>query len=126
MPSATSEDSFVVAASVIRSFHSGSSGMNRLYFRPLALKLPQVTIEPAHHGLDLVVACDTALAHLAGALARPVWMPQSVASDWRWIRGRDDCVWYPTMRFFRQRSFGDWSEVFERMADELGKLRPTS
>jgi tetratricopeptide (TPR) repeat protein len=76
------------------------------------------------HSLDLVVACDTALAHLAGALARPVWMPQSIASDWRWLRGRDDCVWYSTMRFFRQRRFGDWPDVFQRIADELGKLQP--
>ncbi|MBI3836587.1 MAG: tetratricopeptide repeat protein [Planctomycetia bacterium] len=78
------------------------------------------------HSLDLVVACDTAVAHLAGALGQRVWLPLSVASDWRWIRDRDDCPWYPTMRLFRQRRFGDWPEVFERMANELRQLQPAN
>ncbi|HEV3136500.1 MAG TPA: flagellar protein FlbA, partial [Pirellulales bacterium] len=60
----------------------------------------------------------------AGALAQRVWVPLSVASDWRWIRERDDCVWYPTMRFFRQRRYGDWPDVFQRIADELCSLLP--
>ncbi|HEY1719835.1 MAG TPA: tetratricopeptide repeat protein [Magnetospirillaceae bacterium] len=59
--------------------------------------------------LDLVIACDTATIHLAGALAVPVWTLLPLAPDWRWILARDDTPWYPTMRLFRQWRFGDWS-----------------
>ena len=69
--------------------------------------------------LDLVVTCDTAIAHLAGALAVPVWVALPFAPDWRWLLDRDDSPWYPTMRLFRQPSFGDWPPVFARMAEEL-------
>jgi tetratricopeptide (TPR) repeat protein len=71
--------------------------------------------------LDLVIAVDTAVAHLAGALAVPVWVAIPFASDWRWLRGREDSPWYPTMRLFRQRQRGDWEDVFQRMAEALGK-----
>jgi tetratricopeptide (TPR) repeat protein len=66
--------------------------------------------------LDLVVASDTAVAHLAGTLRRPVWVALQVASEWRWLRGREDSPFYPTARLFRQKRPGDWAEVFERMA----------
>lgn len=69
--------------------------------------------------LDLVVSCDTAVAHLAGALAVPVWLALSTRSDWRWLTGREDTTWYPTMRLFRQQVPGDWEEVFARIAGEL-------
>jgi hypothetical protein len=69
--------------------------------------------------LDLVVAADTAVAHLAGGLGVPVWMATPFAPDWRWLSGRDDSPWYPTMRLFRQKQPGDWQEVFQRMAAEL-------
>jgi Flp pilus assembly protein TadD len=72
--------------------------------------------------LDLIVTVDTALAHLAGALAVPVWVALPFASDWRWMQHREDSPWYPTMRLFRKRQRGDWDEVFERIAEELGKL----
>jgi Tfp pilus assembly protein PilF len=72
--------------------------------------------------LDLVVAVDTAIAHLAGALAVPVWVPLPVAPDWRWLLGREDSPWYPTMRLFRQRERGNWQEVFERMANAVRGL----
>jgi hypothetical protein len=77
----------------------------------------------AMRALDLVVSCDTAAAHLAGALAVPVWVPLSLAADWRWLLGREDSPWYPTMRLFRQERLGDWAPVFARMAEELGRLR---
>jgi tetratricopeptide (TPR) repeat protein len=73
--------------------------------------------------LDLVITTDTAMAHLAGALGVPVWVALSVGPDWRWLLGREDCPWYPTMRLFRQSRPHDWDEVFERMADEL-RRRP--
>jgi hypothetical protein len=72
--------------------------------------------------VDLVVSCDTGLAHLAGALARPVWIALNEAPEWRWQRGCDNCIWYPTARLFRQDSKGDWDGVFSRMRDALDKL----
>jgi hypothetical protein len=69
--------------------------------------------------LDLVITADTALAHLAGALGAAVWVALPVAADWRWLLGRDDSPWYPTMRLFRQARWGDWRELFERMAARL-------
>ena len=72
--------------------------------------------------LDLVIACDTAAAHLAGALAVPVWMLLPFAPDWRWILARDDSPWYPTMRLFRQFSHGDWSGPIAAMAEALGPI----
>ncbi len=69
--------------------------------------------------LDLVVTCDTSIAHLAGALARPVWVALKSDAEWRWMTDRKDSPWYPTMRLFRQRRRGDWREVFEAMAEEL-------
>ena len=71
--------------------------------------------------LDLVIAVDTAVAHLAGALGVPVWLALPEAADWRWLVEREDTPWYPSMRLFRQRRRGDWDEVFQRMADALGE-----
>ncbi len=69
--------------------------------------------------LDLVVACDSALAHLAGALGVPVWLPLPFIPDWRWLLDREDSPWYPTMKLFRQSRRGDWDEPFRRMAELL-------
>lgn len=69
--------------------------------------------------LDLVVTCDSALAHLAGALGVPVWIALMLSPDWRWLLDRDDSPWYPTARLFRQTRVGNWHEVFERMAAAL-------
>jgi hypothetical protein len=73
----------------------------------------------AMESLDLVVTCDTSIAHLAGALARPVWVALKVDAEWRWLTGRDDSPWYPTMRLFRQSRRGVWRDVFEAMAREI-------
>ncbi len=72
--------------------------------------------------LDLVISVDTAVAHLAGALGRPVWTLLPFVPDWRWMLDREDSPWYPTMRLFRQPSIGDWKSVIERVKDELKKL----
>jgi len=69
--------------------------------------------------LDLVIACDTAIGHLAGALGVDFWEPQAFAPDWRWMLDRDDSPWYPTVRLFRQTSPGDWGDVFARIAAAL-------
>jgi len=65
--------------------------------------------------LDLVVSVDSSVAHLAGALAKPVWLMLPWLPDWRWMLDREDSPWYPTMRLFRQRSRGDWDEVITRI-----------
>ncbi|HMF17604.1 MAG TPA: tetratricopeptide repeat-containing glycosyltransferase family protein, partial [Gemmataceae bacterium] len=72
--------------------------------------------------LDLVISVDTAPAHLAGALAMPVWVALSFSGEWRWLLDREDSPWYPTMRLFRQKQPGDWDEVFERIATEVARL----
>ena len=72
--------------------------------------------------LDLVVTCDTSIAHLAGALAVPVWVALKSDAEWRWLTERADSPWYPTMRLFRQTRRGVWSDVFEAMAGELAQL----
>jgi len=77
-------------------------------------------------GLDLVITADTALAHLAGALGVRVWVVLQAVPDWRWLTGRSDSPWYPTLRLFRQRSPGDWTELFERVAAELRAWRAES
>ena len=71
--------------------------------------------------LDLVVTCDTSIAHLAGALARPVWVALKNAAEWRWMTEREDLLWYPTMRLFRQPARGAWTEVFDAMAASLSQ-----
>ena len=70
-------------------------------------------------GLDLVIAVDTAVAHLAGALDKPVWMLNRFDSCWRWFLNRDDTPWYPSMLQFRQASRGDWAGVIERVKAAL-------
>jgi tetratricopeptide (TPR) repeat protein len=61
--------------------------------------------------LDLVISVDSAVAHLAGALGKPIWLMNRYASCWRWLQASDDSAWYPTMRQFRQSSVGDWTSV---------------
>jgi Flp pilus assembly protein TadD len=71
--------------------------------------------------LDLVISCDTAIGHLAGALGVPVWLALAKVADWRWMLDRSDTPWYPTMRLFRQSQMGDWSCVMREMASEIVK-----
>ena len=73
----------------------------------------------AMENLDLVICVDSAPAHLAGALGVPVWVALPFSADWRWLTDRDDNPWYPSMRLFRQKRWGDWDEVFERIAGQL-------
>jgi tetratricopeptide (TPR) repeat protein len=69
--------------------------------------------------LDLVICVDTAVAHLAGAMGKPVWILIPPAADWRWLRGREDSPWYPTARLFRRAEGGGWAEVLDRVRIEL-------
>ena len=74
--------------------------------------------------LDLLITVDTAVAHLAGALGRPVWTLLPFRPDWRWQFDREDSLWYPTMRLFRQPTAGDWDSVLLRVTEELQNFKP--
>jgi len=65
---------------------------------------------------------DTSVAHLAGALGKPVWVLLPYAPDWRWLLEREDSPWYPTARLFRQPRSGDWDDVLRHIATALGDL----
>jgi ADP-heptose:LPS heptosyltransferase len=69
--------------------------------------------------LDLVVTIDTSVAHLAGALAAPVWIMLQHNADWRWLVDRSDSPWYPTARLFRQRQAGNWAHVVAEVTSAL-------
>jgi hypothetical protein len=70
--------------------------------------------------LDLVICVDTAVAHLTGALGKPVWVLSRFDACWRWLDGRDDSPWYPTARLFRQQVPGAWGDVVAHVRDALG------
>ena len=72
--------------------------------------------------MDLIISVDTAVAHLAGAMAKPVWVLLPYAADWKWFPDREDSPWYPTMRLFRQTRAGDWGTAIHNVLEELYKL----
>ncbi len=73
--------------------------------------------------LDLVISTDNSTVAVAGALGVPVWTLVSAVPSWIWMQDREDSPWYPTMRLFRQTERGDWSDVFERLCEELRRFR---
>ena len=76
--------------------------------------------------LDLVITCDTSLAHLAGSLNVPVWVALKFIPDWRWLMERKTSIYYPSMTLFRQKSWGDWTTVFEDMNEQLKEFKNES
>ena len=72
--------------------------------------------------LDLVISIDTSVAHLAGAMGKPVWVMLCKSADWRWMLEREDSPWYPAARLFRQSTMGNWQDVVTRIEHELRKL----
>jgi hypothetical protein len=72
--------------------------------------------------LDLVISVCTSVAHLAGAMGKPLWILLSHTACWRWLLEREHSPWYPTARLFRQNSMGNWKDVIQNVADELRKL----
>jgi tetratricopeptide (TPR) repeat protein len=91
-----------------------------LPFVPLGRELTDFADTAAlMRNLDLVISVDTAVAHLAGAMAIPVWTLLAYNPDWRWMLGRDDSPWYPGMKLFRQENRGDWGSVMRRVREQL-------
>jgi hypothetical protein len=72
--------------------------------------------------LDLIISVDTSVAHLAGSLAKPVWVLLAQNADWRWFREREDSPWYPTARLFRQTAADDWIELIKRVHGALREM----
>ena len=72
--------------------------------------------------LDLVISIDTAVAHLAGAMGKPVWVLLKSTPDWRWLMDREDSPWYPTMRLFRQTRYGEWEYPVRCVVRELKRM----
>ena len=72
--------------------------------------------------LDLVVTTDTCIAHLAGAMGKPVWILLPHLADWRWMQDRQTTPWYPTVRLIRQTAPGDWPELIDRIRRRLGTI----
>ena len=72
--------------------------------------------------LDLVISVDTSVAHLAGALGKPVWILNRFGSEWRWLLDRNDSPWYPSMTIYRQQDRDDWTALMARIAGDLQQL----
>jgi ADP-heptose:LPS heptosyltransferase len=86
-------------------------------FGPLLKGFPNTAY--ALSGMDLVITVDTVLAHLAGALGLPTFLLLSFIPDWRWMLGREDSPWYPTVHLYRQPIPGDWDAVIRHMIRDL-------
>jgi Flp pilus assembly protein TadD len=97
------------------------NGLSERFFDPMAAVKTFSDTAAVIANLDLVLSVDTAVAHLAGAMGKPVWMLDRFDTDWRWLLPREDSPWYPTMRIFRQREFGDWQPVVDRARQTLGE-----
>lgn len=112
------------------SFYSLQRGPARLDAESSPLQFagiqPQVgdfaTTAASISHLDLVVSVDTSVAHLAGALGKPVWILLPVRADWRWLTDREDSPWYPSATLFRQKVEGDWVPVIASVASELSRV----
>lgn len=110
-------------------FHSLQKGPQAVELAQLAQRGEVVDLAPelndfaetlaAIEALDLVVSVDTSVAHAAGALGKPVWMFTSTPAEYRWLEGRADTVWYPTMRLFRQHRYREWAPVVEDLRQAL-------
>ena len=72
--------------------------------------------------LDLIISIDSSMVHLAGGLARPVWMLNRFNSEWRWLEQREDSPWYPTLRIFNQPQLDDWPGLFNAVQLALSEL----
>jgi len=112
------------------SFFSLQAGEERAQLKSLQETIVDLQTNPACvramaetlKTLDLVITVDTMMAHLAGAMGRPVWTLLPFQCDWRWMMAREDSPWYPAMRLFRQREPGDWQSIIDRVQRALENL----
>jgi hypothetical protein len=72
--------------------------------------------------VDLIISCDTSIAHVAGTLGRPAWIALKHVPEWRWMLAGGASPWYPSVRLFRQQTRGDWNAVFREIAAELSAV----
>ncbi len=115
-----------VPGTIFYSLQVGSEGEQAqdppsgMILRDYTAQLTDFSATAAHMAnLDLIITIDSAVAHLAGALGKPVWVLLPYAADWRWMTGRNDSPWYPGMRLFRQERPGDWSGPVAAIVDML-------
>jgi tetratricopeptide (TPR) repeat protein len=128
MPLATLRPLFDVTGIDWYSLQKGAAA-SELAHAPFAARIADLTAEIGDFAdtgalamqLDLVISVDTSVLHLACALGRPTWMPNRFDSCWRWGTDRTDAPWYPTLRLFRQRTFGDWAPVVADIAGALAR-----
>jgi hypothetical protein len=99
-----------------------SARRDLLHFGPELKSLSDTAALMAN--LDLIVSVDTSVAHLAGALGKPVWILLPFIPDWRWLLDREDSPWYPTARLFRQNHARTWDDVIIRVHDALHHFAP--
>jgi len=113
------------------AFYSLQKGEAAKHLPPAGLAISDFTSElhdfadtaAVIENLDLVITVDTSVAHLAGAMGKPVWVILPVNPDWRWMYERTDSPWYPTMRLFRQTRPDDWASIMQRIARSLAEYR---
>ena len=114
------------------SFFSLQKGPAAEQLKDLAASRRPINLDPhltdfsetaaAIANLDLVLTVDTSVAHLAGAMGKPVWILVPHPADWRWLKGRTDTPWYPSARLFRQSNAGDWEPVLDQVEQALRSL----
>ena len=75
--------------------------------------------------LDLVISCDTSIAHIAGSLNCPVWVPLKMVPDWRWMLKTSKTPYYPSMKLYRQEEWGNWDFVFKIMREDILNINKT-
>jgi hypothetical protein len=111
--------------SLQQGMHAAEAAASRLPLEPLAEHTHEIkALAAAMLELDLIVTVDCMVAHLAGALGRPVWTLLRHEADWRWMADRADSPWYPTMRLFRQSREGDWRAMMEEVEAALRCYTP--
>jgi len=126
MPFSALAPLFAVEDAHFFSLQADQPARERLPEAPVTDLLPQIRdmadTAALIEQLDLVIAVDTSVAHLAGALGKPVWILLPDNADWRWMVEREDSPWYPTARLFRQNRLGDWPTLITRVAASLASL----